>query len=253
MRGRLVGQGVGVFERRSWGSLDDDHQIPLVFLGKEAGGHTLVHPDRRRQSGDKQQQQQVTDAQRQVNGAAVGPAHPGDCGVGAVNEGCECAGDEADVEEVQLARALFVTAEEKGRKGRRQRQRVKCRNGDRERNGQRELAVENAGGSGEERHRHEHRDQHERRGDHGAGDLAHGARSGRVRVGVLHVNMSLHVLDDHDGIVDHQARGQRNAEQRERVDGESEQLDERECPDQRDRDGDRGNNGGAPIEQKQER
>ena len=35
-------------------------------------------------------------------------------------------------------------------------------------------------------------------------------------------NVALHVFDHHDGVVDHQARGQRDAEERERVDGEAE-------------------------------
>ena len=48
------------------------------------------------------------------------------------------------------------------------------------------------------------------------------------------------------------AGGQRDAEQRERVDGEVEDTDEREGADQRDGDGDGGNDGGSPIEQEQE-
>ena len=39
---------------------------------------------------------------------------------------------------------------------------------------------------------------------------------------------------------------------RERVDGEAEDLDEREGADQRNRNGDGGNDGGAPVEQEQE-
>jgi hypothetical protein len=42
--------------------------------------------------------------------------------------------------------------------------------------------------------------------------------------------MALHVLDDDDGVVDDQAGGQRDAEERERVDGEAEDLDEAKVP-----------------------
>ena len=65
-------------------------------------------------------------------------------------------------------------------------------------------------------------------------------------------DVPLHIFDDHDGIVDHQAGGQRDAEQRKRVDGEAEDLDERERADERNRDRDGGDDGGAPIEQEQE-
>src|SRR5271157_199345 len=59
--------------------------------------------------------------------------------------------------------------------------------------------------------------------------------------------MALDVFDDDDGIVDHQAGGERDAEQRQSVDGEAQQLDESERTDERDGDRDRRNDGGAPI------
>ena len=73
-----------------------------------------------------------------------------------------------------------------------------------------------------------------------------------MRIGVLHGDVALHVLDDHDGVVDHQSGGQRDAEQGERVDGEAEELDESEGANERDRYGDRGDDGGSPIQQEQE-
>ena len=66
------------------------------------------------------------------------------------------------------------------------------------------------------------------------------------------IDVSLHVFDDHDGVIDHESRGQRDAEQRQRVDGETEDLDEGERTDQRNRDGDRRNDGGAPVQQEEE-
>ena len=73
-----------------------------------------------------------------------------------------------------------------------------------------------------------------------------------MRVAVLCGNVALHVLDDNDGVVDDQTGGQRDAEHRERVDGESEDLDEGKGADQRDGNGDGGNDGGAPVEQEEE-
>src|SRR5258708_1295970 len=59
--------------------------------------------------------------------------------------------------------------------------------------------------------------------------------------------MALDVFDNDDGVVDHQACSESNAEQGQRVDGEAEQLDEREGADERDRNRDRGDDGGAPV------
>src|ERR1700676_4082263 len=59
--------------------------------------------------------------------------------------------------------------------------------------------------------------------------------------------MALDVFDNDDSVVDYQSGGERNAEQRQRVDGEAEQLDERECANERDRNRDRGDDGGAPV------
>ena len=59
--------------------------------------------------------------------------------------------------------------------------------------------------------------------------------------------MAFDVFDDDDGVVDHQAGGQRDAEQRQRVDGEAKQLDESKRADERDRYGDCRDDGGAPV------
>ena len=66
------------------------------------------------------------------------------------------------------------------------------------------------------------------------------------------LDVALDVLDDDDGVVDHQAGGQRDAEQGQRVDREAEQLDEGEGADQRHRDGDRRDERAAPVLQEEE-
>ena len=73
-----------------------------------------------------------------------------------------------------------------------------------------------------------------------------------MRIGVVLVNMALHIFDHDDGVIDHQAGGQRDAEQGQRIDGEAENLDERKGADQRNRDGDRRDDGRAPVEQEEE-
>src|SRR5206468_3665584 len=114
--------------------------------------------------------------------------------------------------------------------------------GDREGDGKRELFVENAGGSRKEADRDKHRDEHQRGGDDGAGDLGHSDAGGLVRVvgggfiafgcqrffygddvGGVGVRIdflvplgddgaagevALHVLDDDDGVVNDQSGGE---------------------------------------------
>ena len=186
-----------------------------------------------------------------MNDARIGAGQPADESVGAVNECGKGARDQPDMKKIQLAGTSFFAAQEKRRQRGRKRKRVERRDGDGERDRERELAIENARGAGEERNRHKHGNQHQRSGDHRAGHLAHGARSGLTRFGVFHVNVALHILDDHNRVVDHQARGQRDAEERERIDGEIEDPDKRKGADERNRNGDGGNDGGAPIEQEQ--
>src|SRR5262249_60777855 len=59
-------------------------------------------------------------------------------------------------------------------------------------------------------------------------------------------------FNDHDGIIHHQTCGQGNAEQRQRVDGEPEQLGENESPDQRDGNGNGGEESAPPALRKKE-
>ena len=64
--------------------------------------------------------------------------------------------------------------------------------------------------------------------------------------------MALHIFDDHDGIIHHQARGQGNAEKGERVDRKVEQPDEEKGAHQRNRNRYGRNQSGAPVLQENE-
>ena len=247
-----AGQRVGVGQRRARRGLHDDDQVALVLLGNEAGGNVQVDPGGAAQPGEEDGQQQVAQPQRSVDGACVGAGEPADRGVGPVDEGGEGARNLGTAQEVELIGTVRLATQEQGSQGWRKRQRIEGRNGDGEGDGQRKLAIENAGGAREEGNRHKNRNQNQRGGDDGAGHLAHGARSGLVRIGVLHGDVALDVLDDHDGVVHHQAGGQRNAEESERIDGKAKNFDESEGSDQRNRNGDGGDDGGAPIQQKEE-
>ena len=65
-------------------------------------------------------------------------------------------------------------------------------------------------------------------------------------------DVALDVLDHDDGVVDHDADRQHQAEQRQVVQREAEQRHEEERADQRDRDGDDRDDGGAPGLQEQD-
>jgi len=134
-------------------------------------------------------------------------------------------------------RRLLVAQEQRGER-RSERQRRKERDRDRAGNGHRELLVEQPGRAGEECDGDEHREQHQRRCDHGARDLAHrGLRRGERRH-LLFLGEARDVLDDHDRVVDDEARREGQTEQRERIDREPEQLHQGERADERDRDRD---------------
>ena len=64
--------------------------------------------------------------------------------------------------------------------------------------------------------------------------------------------MTFDVLDDDDGVVHDEPGGERDAEERQRVDREAEQLDEPERTDERHRDRDRRNQRRPPVLQEQE-
>ena len=64
--------------------------------------------------------------------------------------------------------------------------------------------------------------------------------------------MAFHVFNHHNGIIDYQSRGQRDAKQGERIDGEAEKLGEDKRSHKRNRNGDGRNNRAAPSLQEKE-
>ena len=141
---------------------------------------------------------------------------------------------------------------ENGGKRRGEGERVERGNGNRKRDRERKLPKQDAGGAGKERYRNENRNEHERSGDDGAGYFLHRDRRGIVRLGNSFGHVALHAFDHHDGVVDDKAGGKRETEERESVDRKAENLHERKCPDQGNRNRNRGNECAAPVLQKDE-
>src|SRR5262249_44615254 len=73
-----------------------------------------------------------------------------------------------------------------------------------------------------------------------------------MRIAMLQRNVALHVLDDHDGVIYYESRRQGHAEKSERIDGEAEYLNEGKGANQRDRNGNRGNDRGTPVQKEEE-
>src|SRR6185437_1212795 len=115
----------------------------------------------------------------------------------------------------------------------------------RDRDGERELAIELTRESTHEGDRHEHRAEHQGDGDDRPADLTHrGFRSLARALAALY--MALDVLDDDDRIIDHDADRQYQAEEGQGVDGKTACQQHRERADDRHRHWDEWNNRRAP-------
>ena len=157
-----------------------------------------------------------------------------------------------DAEEARRAGPSICVArlQQHRRQRRRQRQRVERRDqhGDGDRDG--ELLVQPSLNAGHEADRDEHRRENERDADDRSGHFLHRLQRRVARRHAL-LDVMLHRLDDDNRIVDDQADGEHEAEQRQRVDREAEQREHREGADQRDRHGDHRNERRAPVLQEQ--
>lgn len=86
---------------------------------------------------------------------------------------------------------------------------------------QSKLGVERAGRASDEAYGDEDGHEDERRGDEGRGDAVHGVERGAVGRTVPFVELGLHGLDDHDGVVDHRTDDQYQGEERQHVQTEA--------------------------------
>ena len=106
------------------------------------------------------------------------------------------------------------------------------------------------GNAGDEDRGHEHRAQHECNRDQGFPDLVHALVGRRARI-ESGLDIALNVLHHDDRIVDHNADREHQPEQGKIVQREAEHRHEKERADQRDRNGDDGNDRRAPRLQEQ--
>ena len=141
--------------------------------------------------------------------------------------------------------------EQAGAEDRRQDQRHEHRQEHGGDDGHGELAVDDAGGTGEERHGAEHGREHEPDADQRARDLLHGLGRGLPGGQSLLGHDPLHVFHDHDGVVHEQSDGKNHGKHREHVDGETENSQNGKCSQEDDRHGNRGNQRGPNVPEKE--
>src|SRR5208282_1368752 len=127
------------------------------------GGHVPEDEVSETESGEKQDQCDGFKTQKRAEGVNVA----------IVNRAQEA----VDALEEPILFSVLATEQERGERGRKSK-RVEGRNRNRKGNGERELAEQNPGCAGKEGARHEDGDQHQRRGDDGAGDFLHGVGRG---------------------------------------------------------------------------
>jgi hypothetical protein len=117
---------------------------------------------------------------------------------------------------------------------RRERQRDDRREQDRDRQRDRELAEQPADDVAHEQERDQHGDERHRQRDDGEADLLRTLER-RLQRRLALLDVAVDVLDHHDGVVDDEARGDRQRHQRQVVDREPGQVHDRERADQRQR------------------
>ncbi len=243
----LVHDGLGAIEGGGVGQLDDGDEVELVLLRHEAGGGA-------QEAEGGQGQEHAVDGERHGR-LAQHPPHAADiAGGGAGEDLVERPKQPTEGAVDQPLEAVLpgaVRLQQDGGQGRRQGQGVERRDDRRDGDGQGELAVEQARQAGEEGGRHEHRAQHQRRGDDRAGHLGHGL-FGRLDRRAAKRDVALDVLDHDDGVVDHDADGQDQAEQGQGVQPEAQHHHDREGADQRHGHGDQRDDRGAPALQEQD-
>jgi hypothetical protein len=219
------------------GQLERNEQPPFVFGGNEPGGLGAEQPERTGVDAREQHQHERRGPDRLAHPVRVRPRHPGKPFVEAVEEAVQAPrpGIEFDRPEQQRA------------EGRRERQRHEGRQQHRNGDGDGKLLVQAAHDARDEAHRDEHGRQDEGNGNDRPGNVFHGLARGFPGRESFLVDVMLHGFHHHDGVVHHDADGQHEAKERERVDGKAEGNEQDEGTHDGHRDGKHRDEGGPPV------
>ncbi len=235
----LLAQRLGARHRRAFRRGELEGHLALVLHRQEAGGHACVQGNH----GDHQQQVERHPAPRTGHHATelalVGRLAAVDA---TVERGEEAPRWLLRRRGLEQGRAQCWC---QGQRDQRRQRHGRC-------NRDRELPVDDAGGTAEQRHRQEHRTEHHGDADQRTGDLAHRLLGCLAWRQMLFVDDAFHVLHHHDRVIDQQADGQHHRKQRQGVDGETGHREDAEGTQQHHRHRDRRNQGGAQVLQEQE-
>ena len=147
--------------------------------------------------------------------------------------------------------AVMRGAQEIGGEQRRDQPRHQQREEHGERHHQAELLEVLPGDAAHEAHRHEHGDDGERDGDDGETDLVGGLQRGAIGR-FAHAHVAHDVLDLDDGVVDQDAGDDGDGEQADEIEREARRVERPEGRNDGERQGDGGDERGAPVAQEDE-
>ena len=231
----LVHGAIHVVETRAFGPVGQHHQQAAILQGSEFFREGAIQRNGQRETGGEHAQGQPGAGQKSAQGAAID-----------LREALKHR-FRAPIKQRRPGALPEQPAAQHGRQG----ERHEGRNHHRRRQRDAKLTKQHAGQSAEKHQRREYGHQRQGRGDHRKKDLAN-PRLGGDKGLFTPLDAFVDVLDDHDGIVDHQPDGQYQAQQRERVDRESGQVQGKKRPGEGDGNRDHGNQRGAPIAQEKE-
>ena len=235
---RAVGHLAGTFDRRPLGQLQFDGEVALVFLRHETLRHEPVHQPDADQHDAEGGEHAARMFQRPLDHAAVKLV--------ARRQG------EVDAAEKAVFLPLAFGTQKKRAHHGAERQRHDGRDDHRHGDGDGELAVELTRNARKETHRDKHGAQYQRHGDQRPAQVGHRLFSSLIGREVLLVHDAVDILHDDDGVVDHDADGEDEPQQRQHVERKPENEHHAEGTDQRDGHGDDRDDRGAPALQREE-
>src|SRR5580704_22100 len=221
-------------QRSSVGQLQIDIGITLIFVREEARRQAAGEKARCHPKGYQQDNQD--------DGFAEQDSTPMDISLGGLLENAIKPIEESP----QQAAARLPRAEkQRGQRGA-ERERVKRGENNGDGNGNCELLIKPSGNSGNEGRGHKYSGENERDSYHRAGEFFHCFESCVLWSKPL-LDVALHALDHHDGVIYYQANRQYQTKERKRVDGKTEEGEEHERAHERNRHRQKRNQRGTPA------
>ena len=238
--------------RRARGQAELDRNAALILIGQKSAWQAKEEEGEGGEQHDIDAEEQpfAVDDLGDAADIAVDRAVEArvEAGLGAFEEGVDAR------EAPAVARVAMLLGFQQGR-GQRgaQDQRDEHRQGHCRNDGDRELAIDDAGRPAEKGHRQEHRRQHERDGDKRDLQFLHRLdRRLARRHAWIFFHQSLDILDHDDRVVDKQPDRERQPEQGQRVDAEAQHVEYAKGAEQHDGHCDRGDQHRAPALQEDE-